>query len=169
MSDLTALPPSAAAEKVPLRTSMRRLRRELADRDERSVRLWRHVASLSAVAGARRILVFSTIVGEPEVGPFLEWCHDRGIETAVPEDAVGAEWPDVVIVPGLAFTADGARLGQGGGWYDRFLADRDPNRCVTVGVCFAGQLVASLPTEPHDVKVDHVVTDAGVATGAVAT
>jgi 5-formyltetrahydrofolate cyclo-ligase len=66
-----------------------------------------------------------------------------------------------VIVPGLAFTAAGERLGQGGGWYDRFLAHvRDD--CVTVGVCFTDQVLDRVPTEAHDVRVDHVVTDAGV-------
>ena len=57
---------------------------------------------------------------------------------------------DVVVVPGLAFTPDGRRLGQGGGHYDRFLPRLRPD-CVTIGACFAEQVVADLPTEPHDV------------------
>jgi 5-formyltetrahydrofolate cyclo-ligase len=66
---------------------------------------------------------------------------------------------DVVVVPGLAFTADGRRLGQGGGHYDRFLTRVRPD-CVTVGAAFAEQLVADLPTDPHDIRLDFVVTDA---------
>jgi 5-formyltetrahydrofolate cyclo-ligase len=65
---------------------------------------------------------------------------------------------DVVIVPGTAFTAAGDRLGQGGGWYDRFLARVRPD-CVTIGVGFAPQLVSELPVEDHDIRLDLVVTD----------
>jgi 5-formyltetrahydrofolate cyclo-ligase len=66
---------------------------------------------------------------------------------------------DVVIVPGLAFTRDGRRLGQGGGFYDRFLPSLG-ERCVTIGVCFAEQIVDDLVTEPHDQYLDIVLTDA---------
>ena len=67
-----------------------------------------------------------------------------------------------MIVPGLAFTRRGDRLGQGGGWYDRVLAGvRDD--CVTIGVAFAPQLVDELPVEPHDRPVDLVVTEHGPA------
>ena len=66
---------------------------------------------------------------------------------------------DVVVVPGLAFTADGRRLGQGGGHYDRFLPRLRPD-CITIGTCFAEQLVADLPTTDDDVRVDHVASDA---------
>ena len=81
-----------------------------------------------------------------------------GKSTAVPEDEIDPTWPDVVVVPGLAFTVDGHRLGQGGGWYDRFLAARRSD-CVTIGVCFRPQLLDRLPTEDHDVILDAIVTD----------
>jgi 5-formyltetrahydrofolate cyclo-ligase len=69
---------------------------------------------------------------------------------------------EVVIVPGTAFTAAGDRLGQGGGWYDRFLP-RLRVGATTIGVCFAPQLVAELPVESHDVQLDLVITDDGIA------
>ena len=141
---------------------MRSLRRSMTDRGERSDLIWSHVVALEAVSGAERIMVFDTIVGEPEVGPFVSWCAERGTTVAIPEDAVDPAWPDVVVVPGLAFTPTGHRLGQGGGWYDRFLVDvRDD--CETIGVCFHEQLVDTLPIEPHDVAMHHVVTDRGPA------
>lgn len=67
---------------------------------------------------------------------------------------------DVVLVPGLAFTKDGkTRLGRGGGFYDRFLAD--PGLDATkLGICFAVQLRDTLPREPHDQPVDAIVTEA---------
>ena len=68
---------------------------------------------------------------------------------------------DVVLVPGLAFTRDGRRLGQGGGFYDRFLPLLRPG-CMTVGVCFAEQVVDDLPSEDHDRILDALVTDGGL-------
>ena len=156
MTDRTAL----IDAKVELRRRMRTLRRELAGRAARSVSLWEHVQELSEVAAARRILSYSTIVGEPEVASFHAWCLEQGIAVAVPEDEVPANWPDVVVVPGLAFTAGGQRLGQGGGWYDRYLTGTRHD-CLTVGVCFREQLLAEVPTETHDVILDVVVTDEG--------
>ena len=55
---------------------------------------------------------------------------------------------------------EGVRLGYGGGYYDRKLADLPHVRRVGVG--FATQLVASLPEEQHDMRLDILVTDLGV-------
>ncbi|MEM9022061.1 MAG: 5-formyltetrahydrofolate cyclo-ligase [Planctomycetota bacterium] len=64
--------------------------------------------------------------------------------------------PGVAIVPGLAFTTSGGRLGQGGGYYDRYLiAHRDTYR---IGICFDEQLAERLPTDEHDVAMDEVIT-----------
>ncbi len=119
------------------------------------------MTAMPAVAVAETVLAFTTVPGEPETRELLVWCAATGRLAAAPEADVEPTWPDVVIVPGLAFTAAGDRLGQGGGWYDRFLAHVRAD-CTTVGVCFAEQLVDSLPVEPHDVTLDHVVTDRGV-------
>ena len=64
--------------------------------------------------------------------------------------------PDVLFVPLVGFTAAGERLGQGGGHYDRWLAEH-PGR-IAVGLAWDVQLVESLPTEPHDHALDAVVT-----------
>jgi 5-formyltetrahydrofolate cyclo-ligase len=63
-----------------------------------------------------------------------------------------------ILIPGLAFTNDGHRLGRGGGYYDRYLAAL-PATAIKIGVCFAFQLVSALPTEPHDARMNCVVTD----------
>ena len=60
--------------------------------------------------------------------------------------------PDVTIVPGVAFTLIGQRLGQGGGYYDRYLAQHLAT--YKVGVCFTEQLAETLPFEGHDVLMD---------------
>jgi len=156
MTDRTAL----IDAKVELRRRMRTLRRELVGRESRSASLWEHVRMIPEVAVARHILSYSTIVGEPDVATFHAWCLEQGTAVAVPEDDVPANWPDVVVVPGLAFTAGGQRLGQGGGWYDRYLTGIRHD-CLTIGVCFPEQLLADVPTEAHDITLDIVVTDEG--------
>ena len=140
---------------------MRTLRRSLPDRAERSEELWRHLIALPPVAVAETVLVFTPVLGEPETRSLLVWCAATGRLAAVPEADVDPTWPDVVVVPGLAFTAAGERLGQGGGWYDRYLAQVRAD-CTTIGVCFAEQILDTLPVEAHDVTMDHIVTERGV-------
>ena len=60
------------------------------------------------------------------------------------------------LVPGLAFTKKGGRLGYGGGWYDRLLC-KVPKRVPKIGVAYDFQLVDALPTEPHDILLSKVV------------
>ena len=62
---------------------------------------------------------------------------------------------DLLFVPGVAFTADGHRMGRGKGYYDRLLA-HPAFRSPAFGVCFAEQLVAHLPMEAHDRPVNRV-------------
>lgn len=60
------------------------------------------------------------------------------------------------IVPGLAFTKDGKRLGYGGGWYDRLLSSA-AKWSVKIGVAHEFQIVENLPHEPHDILLNRVV------------
>lgn len=59
---------------------------------------------------------------------------------------------DVVLVPALAVTADGQRLGQGGGYYDRFLATAPAVR--TIALVWSDEVLADVGAQPHDVPVD---------------
>ena len=61
---------------------------------------------------------------------------------------------DIALVPGLAFGRDGARLGQGGGFYDRLLPTLGG---ASWGVCFSVQVVAALPRQAHDRPVDRLI------------
>jgi 5-formyltetrahydrofolate cyclo-ligase len=62
---------------------------------------------------------------------------------------------DLMLVPGLAFDPHGNRLGRGQGFYDRILQSVSGIKC---GVCYDLQLVDAVPVEPHDVRVDFVLT-----------
>jgi 5-formyltetrahydrofolate cyclo-ligase len=67
--------------------------------------------------------------------------------------------PDVLLVPLLAFDALGHRLGFGGGYYDRTIADL---QIPAVGIAYAGQEVASLPHAAHDMGLQAVLTERGI-------
>ena len=148
------------ARKQELRAELRRLRRAVDDPAGRSARIWSVVQHLPEVLGARCVMVFTSVPGEPDTAPFMAWLAGRGAAVVLPEADPDPALVDVVVVPGVAFTRDGHRLGQGGGWYDRFLPQLRP-ACTTIGVCFREQVVDAVPVEPHDVAIDLVVTDAG--------
>jgi 5-formyltetrahydrofolate cyclo-ligase len=69
--------------------------------------------------------------------------------------------PDVVVSPMIAFDRSGTRLGHGRGFYDRAIAVLHARgvRPVLVGVAFAAQEVADIPAEPHDMRMDIIVTE----------
>ncbi|OYW44587.1 MAG: 5-formyltetrahydrofolate cyclo-ligase [Sphingomonadales bacterium 32-68-7] len=64
--------------------------------------------------------------------------------------------PEVLLMPLVAFTAYGDRLGQGGGFYDRYLAAHPAT--VAIGMAWDVQEVADLPTELHDIRINAIVT-----------
>ena len=72
------------------------------------------------------------------------------------EAGPGGVCPTAWLVPGLAFTRDGRRLGYGGGWYDRLLASADA-RTPKIGIAYPFQVVDDLPSEPHDVRLTGLV------------
>jgi 5,10-methenyltetrahydrofolate synthetase len=69
--------------------------------------------------------------------------------------------PDVLLIPLVAFDEAGYRLGYGGGYFDRTLAALNP-RPLAIGVGFELGRVADLHPEPHDIRLDRIVTEAGV-------
>ena len=82
----------------------------------------------------------------------------------IPEPKVGedriAELKDIdiIVVPGTGFDIKGNRLGYGGGYYDRLLSNAD-KKIPTVALAFEEQIVENIPVEPHDMKLDIIVTD----------
>ncbi len=60
----------------------------------------------------------------------------------------------LILVPGRAFTKDGARLGRGKGYYDRYLAKKRLPNVSIAGVCFGFQIVETLPTDANDICMD---------------
>ncbi len=154
-----------------------------------STRICDRVGTLAAWANATAATLYAPLWDEPDVRPLFDGLgrlaarvrDDGGLDVASAlEPPPGEGWRrgtygiwepvgpaldvatlDFVLVPGVAFTRNGQRLGRGKGYYDRFLATLAPT-CFTCGVCFDCQLLDDLPTEPHDVPLDAVVTASGV-------
>jgi len=64
------------------------------------------------------------------------------------------------IVPGTAFDLKGNRTGYGGGYYDRFLSrEKD---VTPAGICYSSLVFDTVPSEPHDISVDYIITEKGI-------
>ncbi|MBN2898582.1 MAG: 5-formyltetrahydrofolate cyclo-ligase [Clostridia bacterium] len=84
---------------------------------------------------------------------------DFGILEPIPskERQVASHTLDLILSPGVGFTKEGYRIGYGGGFYDKMLADiRDVTVCALAFEC---QMVEELPIEPHDQKLDMIITE----------
>jgi len=76
---------------------------------------------------------------------------DGSLHSLVDPEAI-----DLFLCPAFAYTQRGERLGKGGGYYDRYLLQKRSD-AMTLGVVFSSQIVAHVPTEPHDVLIDRVL------------
>lgn len=80
---------------------------------------------------------------------------DMGIPEPIADEPVAEEPSALVLMPGLAFDRNGNRMGYGGGFYDKFLAEEPTH--PTVALCYAFQLVEKIPTDDNDIPVDLVL------------
>lgn len=78
-----------------------------------------------------------------------------GIPEPVEDGPVAENENALVLMPGLAFDKNGNRMGYGGGFYDKFLAE-EPNH-PTVALCYGFQMVDTIPSEEYDIPVDYVL------------
>jgi 5-formyltetrahydrofolate cyclo-ligase len=137
---------------------------------------------------ARAVLFFARLPDEPDLTPLLEDAWGAGKMAAFPRydsgsghyhaakvqsaaelcagrfgvlepmagcPVVSLNQLDLVFVPGVAFDFTGRRLGRGKGFYDRLLAEVPGHKC---GVAFDLQIVAAVPEEPHDIRVNSILT-----------
>jgi 5-formyltetrahydrofolate cyclo-ligase len=116
-----------------------------------------------AVAGGKRVAWPRTSSSGPGLSfascPAAELVPGPARALEPPPDAPPVSLPsiDLFVVPGVAFDARGGRLGRGRGHYDAALARIRPG-ALRVGLAFDEQVVERIPVEPHDVRVDAVVT-----------
>lgn len=142
--------------------------------------------TLPELSRVRKVYGYMSLSWETGTGEILKRFRELGILTALPkvrgnsmdffevssfsdleegayhilEPKAGKEkvsWPDApILVPGLAFSSDGKRLGKGGGYYDRFLLSHPGQK--TVGLAYEFQITDEVPTDRHDRPVDVIVT-----------
>jgi 5-formyltetrahydrofolate cyclo-ligase len=117
--------------------------------------------------GARAAL--PVVVEKRQPLEFRAWRPGAPLERGVWNIPIPAERevvrPTALLVPLVGFDADGFRLGYGGGYYDRTLAALDP-KPLTIGIGFELGRLPTIHPQPHDVPMDALVTEAGVATAS---
>lgn len=117
-----------------------------------------------ALAGQGRRLCLPVVIQRDAPMAFRVWSPGEPLELdaagcPAPLPLAGATTPDLILTPLLAFDEEGGRLGQGGGYYDRTFAERPD--ALRIGFAYAGQRVARLALEPHDIRLHGVLTEAG--------
>lgn len=90
----------------------------------------------------------------------IRWSRSTlGFQEPIEGTVRAAEDLSGFLVPGVAFSKKGQRIGRGKGFYDRTLSKV---KGLKVGVCYSYQLFSDLPTEAHDISMDIVVSDQGI-------
>lgn len=118
------------------------------------------LSTSDAAACGQRMCMRAVSAGDASEVPFIAHPTRAFAATDVDSDhfpiAPAAEL-DMIIVPLVAFDRTGARLGYGGGCYDRYLPTVAP-KCLIVGIAFDEQRVGHVPTDAHDLPLSHIVS-----------
>ncbi|MBQ1952290.1 MAG: 5-formyltetrahydrofolate cyclo-ligase [Alistipes sp.] len=155
-------------------------------REAASERIFRQVEQCEEFRCAEDVALYCALPDEPPTEPVIARWLELGKRVVVPRvegdemrffrydpatqvvGAFGIEEPgdgallcspseiELMVVPGVAFTATGDRMGRGRGYYDKYLSQSD-FRAYTIGVGYAHQLVDTLPVAEHDRRLDKVV------------
>lgn len=171
--------------KKDLRQSIRAAKKQHTPEELRkqSAAVMQKLAEHPRFLAAEKVMLYASLPDEVETLAFIEtWRHRKTIvlPTVVGDDIIPVELADdtafaegdfhipepqnhpytgdfdLIVVPGMAFDAEGHRLGRGRGYYDRFLALHP--QVHTIGLCFDFQFVPEVPCEPHDRIIDEILT-----------
>lgn len=118
------------------------------------------LSAAEATACGQRMCMRAVAVDDASAAPFI--AHPTRAFTAMDIDSdrfpiVPAEALDMIVVPLVAFDQTGARLGYGGGCYDRYLPMLPPV-CQIVGIAFDEQRIDHVPTDAHDLPLPHIIS-----------
>ena len=118
------------------------------------------LSAAEAAACGQRMCMRAVAAGDADAAPFIG--HPTRAFAATDIDSgrfpiVPAEALDMIVVPLVAFDQTGARLGYGGGCYDRYLPMLSP-ACQIIGIAFDEQRVDGVPTDVHDLPLPHIIS-----------
>ena len=118
------------------------------------------LSAIDAAACGQRMCMRAVAADDASAAPFVD--HPTRAFAAMDIDSsrfpiVPAEALDMIVVPLVAFDRTGARLGYGGGCYDRYLPTVAPE-CLIVGIAFDEQRVDHVPTDAHDLLLPHIIS-----------
>ena len=175
-------------DKAELRKKMRQMNRSLSaeERARLSAELWGRVEASAAFRAAHTVAFFCSLPDEPDTTTALaRWSATKrrvvprvegevmhfypyrpaqmasgsfGIIEPEPSERVSPAEIDLILVPGVAFTRAGDRMGRGKGFYDKYLSRRG-FRAYTVCICYPCQIVEVLPCEEHDITINLVISE----------
>ncbi len=118
------------------------------------------LSATGAMACGQRMCMRAVSAGDASEAPFIAYPTRAFAATDVDSSRfpiVPAEALDMIVVPLVAFDRTGARLGYGGGCYDRYLPMLSP-ACQIVGIAFDEQRVDHVPTDAHDLPLPHIIS-----------
>lgn len=177
-----------AATKSDLRARIRAVRERRSERERAAAAAGLADRAAALLPSTGTVAAYSSLPAEPGTGVLLAACAARGLTVLVPRvrdrDLEWAAWaaegptragpfgiaePDgpathrlgeaaVVFLPATAVDRAGRRLGQGGGYYDRALAELGSPRPLLVALVFDDEVLDDVPAEEHDIPVDVLLT-----------
>ena len=175
--------------KQKYRQEAQQLRSQLApaQRDKLSGQIYKNFVSYIKLHDIRSIHVYISYNNEPDTYKIIEYLLANGYEVYVPyirgetmhtsrlrqldfvdgkygipepkiiDAAHNGKQYDLILVPTLAYDPLNNRLGYGKGFYDRFLASQ--TKAIKIGLCYSMNKVNNLPSEPHDIPINFVLSE----------
>ena len=107
--------------------------------------------------GYKQLITSYLVSSDIELCLYKEPFIKNALNILEPENPIKIKEVDVFLVPGVAFTTSGKRLGRGGGYYDKLLS-KYPDT-LKIGITFNERILQDLPTESHDISMDYVFTN----------
>ncbi len=174
--------------KDELRISMRQRRREITEEFKINASDLITKSIIPIISSLKCVMIYLSSFNEPDTSLLVKYLMDNNIKVVVPvsntetctitpsyisslddlnKGAYGINEPktinkanvddiDLILVPGIAFSVSGERIGFGKGYYDKLL---EKFNGVKIGVCYDFQIVNHIPSSPHDIKMDMIVTE----------
>ena len=136
-------------------------RMKTSDKENESLFVCLQIIGTAEWQQAETVLLYEAMPDEVDLSLLLQDAQDSGKQVLMPQPSANApalpadllEKVDLAIIPGRAFTAQGARMGRGKGYYDRLLPSL---HCPKWGVAFGCQMVKEIPTDAWDQLLDNV-------------